>query len=40
MGEDIQEAQKIVNDMEQAMKEEQFVLYLQPKYGLTDYNSS
>ncbi|RKJ46864.1 EAL domain-containing protein [bacterium 1XD8-76] len=37
MGEDIQEAQKIVNDMEQAMKEEQFVLYLQPKYGLTDY---
>lgn len=37
MGEDIQEAQKIVNDMEQAMKEEQFVLYLQPKYELSGY---
>lgn len=37
MGESIQEAQSIVNDMEQAMKEEQFVLYLQPKYGLAEY---
>lgn len=37
MGESIQEAQSIVNDMEQAMKEEQFVLYLQPKYWLADY---
>ena len=37
MGKTIQEAQSIVSDMEQAMEEEQFVLYLQPKYGLTDY---
>ncbi|MDE6949331.1 MAG: EAL domain-containing protein [Lachnospiraceae bacterium] len=37
MGKSIEEAQAIVNDMEQAMKEEQFVLYLQPKYSLADY---
>ncbi len=37
MGKDIQEAQSIVSDMEKAMKEEQFVLYLQPKYGLAKY---
>lgn len=30
----LQEAQSIVNEMEWAMGEEQFVLYLQPKYGL------
>lgn len=34
MGKNVQEVQTIVNDMEPAMKEEQFVLYLQPKYGL------
>lgn len=33
----MKEAQNIVNDMERAMKEEQFVLYLQPKYGLEQY---
>lgn len=37
MGKNIQEAQSIVSDMEQAMEKEEFVLYLQPKYGLTDY---
>lgn len=37
MGKEIQEVQSIVNDMERAMEEEQFVLYLQPKYGLTSY---
>ena len=37
MGKSIQEAQSIVSDMERAMKEEQFVLYLQPKYGLAEY---
>lgn len=35
MAESLQEAQSLANDMERAMKEEQFVLYLQPKYGLT-----
>ncbi len=29
--------QALVNNMEQAMKREQFVLYLQPKYGLENY---
>ena len=37
MGKSIQEAQSIVSEMERAMKEEQFVLYLQPKYGLAKY---
>ncbi len=37
MGRSIQEAQSIVSEMERAMKEEQFVLYLQPKYGLAKY---
>lgn len=37
MGKNVQEVQAIVNDMERAMKEEQFVLYLQPKYGLKSY---
>ena len=37
MGKNVQEVQTIVNDMEPAMKEEQFVLYLQPKYGLSSY---
>ena len=37
MGENIREAQSIANEMERAMKEEQFVLYLQPKYGLVSY---
>ncbi len=37
MEKSLQEAQSIINDMEKAMKEEQFVLYLQPKYGLTSY---
>lgn len=30
----LQDAQSIVSDMDRAMNEEQFVLYLQPKYGL------
>ena len=38
MGKSIEEAQSIVSEMERAMKEEQFVLYLQPKYGLANYN--
>ena len=37
IGKSIQEAQSIVSKMERAMKEEQFVLYLQPKYGLAKY---
>ena len=37
MGKSIEEAQSIVSEMERAMKEEQFVLYLQPKYGLANY---
>lgn len=37
MGKSVEEAQRIISDMERAMKEEQFVLYLQPKYGLTSY---
>lgn len=37
IGKSIQEAQSIVSDMERAMKEEEFVLYLQPKYGLAEY---
>ena len=36
MEKNLQEAQNIVNDMERAMKTEQFVLYLQPKYGLAN----
>ena len=32
----LREAQSIVNDMERAMKAEQFVLYLQPKYELAN----
>ena len=40
MGERIREAQSIVSDMERAMKEEQFVLYLQPKYSLENYRPS
>lgn len=37
MGKSVEEEQRIISDMERAMKEEQFVLYLQPKYGLTSY---
>lgn len=34
MGKRIMREQELVNNMEQAMKQKQFVLYLQPKYGL------
>lgn len=37
MGQEILEEQHIINGVERAMKEEQFVLYLQPKYELVDY---
>lgn len=33
----MRDAQNIVSDMEQALKEEQFVLYLQPKYKLSSH---
>lgn len=36
MSESILEAQNIVSDMSQAMKDGQFVLYLQPKYNLAN----
>lgn len=38
MGKAIFDEQMIVNDMEQALLEEQFVLYLQPKYDVRDNN--
>lgn len=37
MEERLQEAQSIVNEMDRAMNEKQFVLYLQPKYGLKQH---
>lgn len=39
IGKEILEEQGIVNKVDRAMKEEQFVLYLQPKYELAEYKA-
>ena len=38
MGEELLEEQNIVNEMERALEEEQFVVYFQPKYELEKYS--
>ena len=40
MGEEVEREQEIVNEMDRALAEEQFVVYFQPKYELENYQPS